>query len=392
MTRTAMIIMTLLLTLSGRAHARQIFLINAMDTGIWAAWLGSVTPEGGGVYIEPNGGKYTLKVPDNWSGGKIWARTGCVFGADGKGKCLTGDCGKLRCDGKSPAAPVTMTEWVLQGSDGQDFYDVSLVDGYNVPVTIKPVAGTFTKRNSDMFECGTAGCVSDLNQICFAELQVEDASGNVAGCLSACTKFGSDEFCCAHAYGSLSRCPPTKYSQLFKSACPYAFSYLYDAETRAFMCRGADYELTFGMSAAAPKPTAAPAVPSAVNLSLNRMATAYSTENGYTPNLAFDGDPSTRWSSEFSDPQWISVDLGASANITKVVLRWETASARSFQIQVSETGITWTNIYSTVNGIGGVNNLIVSARGRYVRLFGLSRNTPFGYSLYEFEVLGTRAQ
>jgi uncharacterized protein YjdB len=126
------------------------------------------------------------------------------------------------------------------------------------------------------------------------------------------------------------------------------------------------------------------------NLALNKPATASTSDGGLTASLAFDGNGSTRWSSLFSDPQWIQVDLGASYAITSVKLNWEGAYGKSYQVQVSGDGSSWTNIYSTTTGGGGTNNLTgLSGTGRYVRMYGTQRGTGFGYSLYEFEVYGT---
>ncbi|MCK2216749.1 discoidin domain-containing protein [Actinomadura sp. ATCC 31491] len=125
-------------------------------------------------------------------------------------------------------------------------------------------------------------------------------------------------------------------------------------------------------------------------LSQGRPATASSTENGGTPaSAAVDGDTGTRWSSAFSDPQWLQVDLGATASITGVVLRWETAYATAFRVQVSADAATWTDVYSTTSGTGGTQSLAVSGTGRYVRVYGTARATGYGYSLWEFQVYGT---
>jgi hypothetical protein len=37
--------------------------------------------------------------------------------------------------------PATLAEWTLQGDGNRDFYDVSLVDGYNIPMRIDNTAG-----------------------------------------------------------------------------------------------------------------------------------------------------------------------------------------------------------------------------------------------------------
>ncbi|WP_329129976.1 discoidin domain-containing protein [Streptomyces sp. NBC_01476] len=126
-----------------------------------------------------------------------------------------------------------------------------------------------------------------------------------------------------------------------------------------------------------------------VLLSQGRPATASSTENAGTPaSAAVDGDAGTRWSSGFSDPQWLQVDLGSSQPISKVVLNWEAAYATSFQIQTSTDAQNWTSVYSTTTGTGGTQTLNVTGTGRYVRINGTARATAYGYSLWEFQVYG----
>jgi hypothetical protein len=122
-------------------------------------------------------------------------------------------------------------------------------------------------------------------------------------------------------------------------------------------------------------------------LSQNQPASASSTESAGTPaSAAVDGNTSTRWSSAFSDPQWLQVDLGATAAISQVVLNWESAYARAYQIQVSNDGTNWSSIYTTTTGAGGTEALTVSGTGRYVRMYGTQRATGYGYSLWEFGI------
>ncbi len=143
--------------------------------------------------------------------------------------------------------------------------------------------------------------------------------------------------------------------------------------------------LTTLLVAGTPAAQAAPTL-----LSQGRPATASSTENAGTPaSAAVDGDNGTRWSSAAADPQWLQVDLGAAATLDQVVLRWETAAAKSYQIQTSNDGANWTSVYSTSTGAGGTETLNVSGSGRYVRMYGTARTTQYGYSLWEFQVYGT---
>ncbi len=129
---------------------------------------------------------------------------------------------------------------------------------------------------------------------------------------------------------------------------------------------------------------------SVLDLALNKPAVASSVETSDFPaSYAFDGSMANRWSSLYSDPQWIYVDLGAAYNINRVKLSWEAAYASAYEIQVSSDATNWTSIYSTTTGTGGTNDLAITGTGRYVRMYGTQRATAWGYSLWEFEVYGT---
>ena len=124
------------------------------------------------------------------------------------------------------------------------------------------------------------------------------------------------------------------------------------------------------------------------DLAQNKPTTASSIE---TPNFpaadATDADLSTRWSSQYVDPTWLQVDLGSVQTVNRVVLAWEAAYGKTYQIQLSNDGTTWTTVATRTNGIGGTETLTFpNATGRYVRMNGTARGTQYGYSLWEFEV------
>ncbi|ABR34828.1 discoidin domain-containing protein [Clostridium beijerinckii] len=130
----------------------------------------------------------------------------------------------------------------------------------------------------------------------------------------------------------------------------------------------------------------------ATNIALNKSATSSSVTGGNTASLAVDGNAGTRWeSAQGSDPQWISIDLGGSYNISGVKLNWETAAAKDYKIQVSTDNKNWIDAYTKTGGTGGVENITFNstATGRYIRMLGTARTTQYGYSLWEFEVYGT---
>ena len=81
------------------------------------------------------------------------------------------------------------------------------------------------------------------------------------------------------------------------------------------------------------------------NMALGRPVTASSyqptgTNGPQLPSYAVDGNYGTRWASEWVDTAWLQVDLGSVQSFNHVLLAWEAAYARSYQIQTSTTAPT----------------------------------------------------
>ena len=216
------------------ARSATFTIANSCGYTVWPGLLsGSGTPplETTGFALSP-GQSRSLYAPQGWSG-RFWGRSGCAFDDSGKGSCATGDCGsgEVECRGAGASPPATLAEFTLDGAGGKDFYDVSLVDGYNLPMLVQAAAP----------DCPDTGCLVDLNERCPDELRADDGRA----CRSACEAFGSPEYCCNGAYGNPNTCHPSQYSQLFKSACPKSYSYAYDDATSTFTCNHTDYTITF---------------------------------------------------------------------------------------------------------------------------------------------------
>ncbi|KAF7851584.1 hypothetical protein BT93_L3581 [Corymbia citriodora subsp. variegata] len=228
----------------GIALASAATLFTLQNQCSYTVWPGTITgngpPLGGGGFALTPGGSVLVEAPVGWSG-RFWGRTGCSFDASGVGTCVTGDCpGGLKCTGGG-ATPTTLVEFTVAAPnvDGKDFYDVSLVDGYNLPVE---VVVTGPSRTGD---CNNTDCRADINAICPPELRVTDNSSQVVACKSACEQFKEPKYCCTGDFSKPETCPPTDYSKIFKQACPKAYSYAYDDATSTFTCTGADYQITF---------------------------------------------------------------------------------------------------------------------------------------------------
>jgi hypothetical protein len=227
-----------------RDGARQLVVVNKCAQPLWIGSVGNPPLEGGGFLLEAKASK-TLAVPAQWVAGRIWARTGCRFDGNGVGPCETGSCGpNQRCGNSSGEPPATLAEFTFKAGSA-DIYDVSLVDGFNLPIAVAPLAGSFTKTTGDAFDCGNIGCATDFNAACPPALQLKNAAGKVVGCLSACGRFQTDEFCCAGAHNTPQTCPSYGYSRFYKDACPSSYSFAYDDTTSTFHCQGEDYGVVF---------------------------------------------------------------------------------------------------------------------------------------------------
>ncbi|OUZ99228.1 Thaumatin [Macleaya cordata] len=208
---------------------------------IWPGTLaGAGTPQLPMTGFQLDSGR-SVSIPTvpGWSG-RIWGRTGCTFDQTGLGVCQTGDCGgKLECSGIGATPPASLFEITLGKGEDKDFYDVSIVDGYNLPLIATP--------QTAFGGCNATGCVYDLNLGCPKELQVVqrlDETGVVA-CRSACEAFGLDQYCCSGEFANPTTCRPSVYSTIFKRACPRAYSYAFDDGTSTFTCKATEYNITF---------------------------------------------------------------------------------------------------------------------------------------------------
>lgn len=126
-----------------------------------------------------------------------------------------------------------------------------------------------------------------------------------------------------------------------------------------------------------------------VNLALRKPVTVSSVQlPGFEGPNAVDGNMGTRWSSAYSDPQVLTIDLTASYELHETVIFWETAYARSYVVMLSQDGTQWTIAYSQNAGDGGMDIVPLSGTARYVRIVGLQRGSSWGYSIYEVLVHG----
>ena len=116
-----------------------------------------------------------------------------------------------------------------------------------------------------------------------------------------------------------------------------------------------------------------------------------STSASKSASMVADGGAGSRWESAYSDPQWIYIDLGKEEKIEKVILKWEAACAKKYELQVSNDAKEWKTVYINKEGKGGTEQIeLEPVAARYVKLAGISRATSFGYSLFEFEVYGEK--
>ncbi|KIJ56347.1 hypothetical protein M422DRAFT_239572 [Sphaerobolus stellatus SS14] len=227
------------------ANARTFTVHNNCPYTIWPAVftdlnVGTAVPNVPTGWEAPPRSTKTFHVPDDWKSGRIWGRRNCDFSVNpGPGSCLSGGCnGGLLCDPHTGigATPASLAEWTLGTNGAPDYYDVSLVDRYNLPLRISNSVG-----------CPVADCPVDLNRNCPTPLKGPlDSKGVTIGC-----KRDSPN-CCSGTHNTPETCPSSgvDYYSYFKAHCPNAYAYAYDEHsgTALWTCdasKKADYTLTF---------------------------------------------------------------------------------------------------------------------------------------------------
>ncbi|KAL3354070.1 hypothetical protein AABB24_018629 [Solanum stoloniferum] len=170
---------------------------------IWAA----STPIGGGRRLD-SGQTWVIDAPRGTKMARIWGRTNCNFDGAGRGSCQTGDCGGvLQCTGWGKS-PNTLAEYALNQFSNLDFWDISLIEGFNIPMTFAPT-------NPSGGKCHAVQCTANINGECPNQLKVP------GGCNNPCT---------------IGQCGPNDLSRFFKQRCPDAYSYPQDDPTSLFAC------------------------------------------------------------------------------------------------------------------------------------------------------------
>lgn len=201
-------------------HAATFDVRNNCPYTVWAAGV-----PGGGKRLE-RGQSWSITANPGIARARIWGRTGCNFDANGRGRCKTGDCGGLLECQAYGSPPNTLAEYALKQYADLDFIDISLVDGFNIPMEFSPSSGGCTR---------VIKCTADIKGQCPAELKADD------GCNNPCTVYKTDQYCC-----NSGSCGPTPLSKFFKDRCPDAYSYPKDDRTSLFTCpTGANYKVIF---------------------------------------------------------------------------------------------------------------------------------------------------
>ncbi|MFJ9345456.1 thaumatin family protein [Streptomyces sp. NPDC101237] len=217
---------------------RLITVVNRTAQPVWAVVTGtSAYPAG--RRLAP-GQAFSLTVAGDW-GGRVWGRTGCTGSA--AGPCASGDCTSV-CTGPNP--PTTLGEFTFDAYAGLDFYDVSMVDGANLPMYIN-ISHTTTADPVGDTGCYRGTCTTEID--CPQAMRAY-SGGRETGCKPPCAAFGGDTYCCRGAWAGRDHCVPAKwpvdYTRVFKRAAPYAYSYAYD-DAATMSCKGACYyRVTFG--------------------------------------------------------------------------------------------------------------------------------------------------
>jgi regulation of enolase protein 1 (concanavalin A-like superfamily) len=231
------------------AQTRQFVITNNCAETVWVAGAGNPIPvfngSSGGLEL-PAGATVTTSLPTPWVGGRFWGRRQCTFDANGKGSCQTGDCGGLQCQ-HAGAGNTSLAEFTLTGAaSGADNYDISLVDGFDFPLSVQ-------LNDPNAAHAINAGCQVDLRSSCPAGQRMLNSAGQVVGCKSLCSQYGTANYCCAGPYASPQACNNVNWDTnyrgaVLKQSCPSVYGYAFDDASSDFNVvplPSSGYQITF---------------------------------------------------------------------------------------------------------------------------------------------------
>jgi hypothetical protein len=137
------------------AQAARFDIVNRCPYTVWPAAI----PKGGGRQLN-SGQTWPLDIPAGTSAARIWGRTGCSFDASGRGSCQTGDCGGALSCSLSGKSPTTLAEFSLNAGNNKDYIDLSVIDGFNIPMQFSSTSNGCNK----VLNCRDSNCPDAYHQ------------------------------------------------------------------------------------------------------------------------------------------------------------------------------------------------------------------------------------
>lgn len=109
-------------------------------------------------------------------------------------------------------------------------------------------------------------------------------------------------------------------------------------------------------------------------------------------NAAFDLNKGSRWESAREDDQSIKIEFDEVYSVTDMIISWETANAKDYIIESSIDGVEWNLVINAEDMAEGSrvdsHYDLVGVEGKFFRLTGITRNTGYGLSIWEWEIYG----
>ncbi|ORX62380.1 Osmotin, thaumatin-like protein [Hesseltinella vesiculosa] len=172
----------------------------------------------------------TYATAHDWSG-RFWARVGACSSSD------------TNCTTAGAAGPASLAEFTFGGWGGNDYYDISFVDGFNLPVEIVPSGGKNSSVAQGKYNCGAPKCAT--LPTCPDNFKMDGSNGSMFACKSACSATNKDSDCCTGSFNNPKICKANQFATQMKSACPDAYSFAYDDSTSTFTCQADTYTVVF---------------------------------------------------------------------------------------------------------------------------------------------------